>query len=105
MSRRRVNPVNLFEPLAAKVHTVKPHDMTPAVSLCEPCVPFLEMVMMVVNRGGTHGSGLTLPSGSNKVHKVHSSRLNRRLLAVLFVYLVSIWYTRVQRVHPAGDSE
>jgi hypothetical protein len=72
MSRRRVNPVNLCEPLAAKVHTVKPHDMTPAVSLCEPCVPFLEMVMMVVNRGGTHGSGLTLPSGSNKVHKVHA---------------------------------
>lgn len=84
MSRRRVNHVNLCEPLAAKVHTVKPHDMTPAVSLCEPCVPFLDMVMMVVNRGGTHGSGLTLPSCSNKIHKVHAAGGSVRRVAFFF---------------------
>lgn len=82
MSRQCVNPVNLCEPLPAKVHTVKPHDVTPVVSVREPCVPFLDMVMVVVNRGGTHAPGLPLPSCSNKVHKVHATRGSSRRVAV-----------------------
>lgn len=82
MNRQCVNPVNLCEPLAAKVHTVKPHDVTPVTSLCEPCEPFLDMDMVVVNRGGTHRDGLPLPSCSNKVHKVHATRGSFRRVVV-----------------------
>ena len=104
MTRQHVNPVNLCERLAAKVHTVKPHDVTPVLSLCEPCEPFLDMGMVVVNRGGTHGDDLPLPSCSNKVHKVHATRGSSRRVAVSprerlagEVHTGFTWFTEVFR--------
>lgn len=112
MSRDRVNPLNLCEPLSEKVHATKPQHNAGVIPANEPYEPFLWLVWGNGERTTTryiHAEKevCNTPTGSyaNKVHKVHSSRLNRRLLAVLSVYLVSIWYTRVQRVHPAGDSE
>jgi hypothetical protein len=112
MSRDRVNPLNPCEPLIEKVHASKPQHNAGVITNNEPYEPFLWLVWGNSDRTTTRRvrgeqeiCNTHTGSCANRVHKVHASRLNRRLLAVLFVYLVSVWYTRVQRVHSAGDNE
>lgn len=82
MSGQHVNPVSLCEPLAGKVNTAKPHDVTDIMCMCVPCVPFLDMVWVAVNRGGTRRFSPSPVSCSNKVHKVHGIRQSPRRVAV-----------------------
>ena len=102
MIRLCVNPVNLCEPLAAMVHTTKPHDVRPISLLCEPCVPFLDMVMVAVNKRSEHGSGHPLPSCANKIHMVHAACRSARRVVVLpreslasMVHTTFTWFTEV----------
>lgn len=102
MNPERVNPVNLCEPLAAMVHTTKPHDVRPVSLLCEPCVPFLDMDMVVVNKRDTHGSGHPLRSCANKIHMVHAACQYGSRVAVLLreslareVHTGFTWFTEV----------
>lgn len=107
-----MNPLNPCEPLSEKVHSAKPQHNAGVIPTNEPYEPFLWLVWGNSDRtttqyirGEEEISNTPTGSCANKVHKVHASRLNRCLLAVLSVHLVSLWYTRVQRVHSAGDNE
>lgn len=78
-----MNPLNLTEPLAGKVHTTKPHDVTPITSLNEPYEPFLWLGRVCgVDRDTYSYYPPPLPC-ANKVHKVHRLIESARLHAVL----------------------
>ena len=66
-----MNPLNHAEPLAAKVHGRKPHDVTPITSLNEPYVPFLWLGRVCGMKAVTHGCYHGLLPCSKKVQEVH----------------------------------
>ena len=80
-----MNPLNHAEPLAAKVHGRKPHDVRPITSLNEPFVPFLWLGRVCGMIGVTYGCCQSLLPCSKKVQKVHRLIESVRLHAVLTV--------------------
>lgn len=96
--------MNHAEPLAAKVHGRKPHDVTPITSLNEPYVPFLWLGRVCGVSGVTHAYYQSLLPCSKKVHKVHRLIESIRLHAFLTVEPLAdmvhegfIWFTEVTR--------
>lgn len=83
MIGQRVNAVNVGEPLSDKIHTEKPQHGTYITCLCEPCVPFLGMGRVGVNREDTHRLCLAPLPYTSKIHKVHATRQSLRRVAVL----------------------